>query len=121
MPKSPISNMLLAWQQHTTKHLPRVGYQVAIDKDDVRKIEALAELYQLPLNDIIANLVSCSIKEVEQKMPYVQGNRIIRMEEGEPVYEDIGYTPRYLEIKQRLEHQTPNRSLQAKYDSMSEG
>lgn len=106
MPKSPISNMLLAWQQHLVKHLPQVDYEVAVDRDDVLKLEALAELYQLPLNDIIANLISCSIQEAEQKMPYIQGNRIIRMEEGEPVYEDIGYTPRYLEIKQRLEQQT---------------
>ncbi len=103
MPTSPITHMLLAWQQHTIKHLPQVNYEVAVDRDDVIKLEALAELYQLPLDDIIASLVSCALKETEQKMPYIQGQRVIRTEEGDPVYEDIGDTPRYIKIKQQLE------------------
>lgn len=103
MPNSPISHMLLAWQQHTVKHLPQVNYEIAVNREDVIKLEAISELYQLPLDDIIANLISYALKEAEQKMPYIQGQKIIRMEEGDPVYEDIGATPKYLAIKQRLE------------------
>ncbi len=103
MPNSPISTLLLTWQQHMIKHLPQVNYEVAIDRDDVIKLEALSELYQLPLDDIIASLISSALQEAEQKMPYVQGNKIIRIEEGDPVFEDVGYTPRYLDIKRRLE------------------
>ena len=80
MPNSPISTMLLTWQQHIIKHLPQVNYEVAVDRDDVIKLEALSELYQLPLDDIIAGLISSALKEAEQKMPYVQGKKIIRME-----------------------------------------
>lgn len=105
MPNSPISRMLWAWQKHIIKHQPQVNYEVAVDRDDVIKLEALSELFQLPLDDIIASLISCALKETEQKMPYIQGEKIIRMEEGDPVYEDIGHTPRYLEIKQHLEQQ----------------
>ena len=105
MPNSPISQMLRAWEQHMVEHRPQVDYEIAIQRDDVIKLETLAELYQLPLNDIIANLVSAAIKESEQRMPYVQGGNIIRIEEGDPIYEDIGQTPRYIEIKQRREQQ----------------
>ncbi|MEH6823682.1 MAG: hypothetical protein V7629_07245 [Motiliproteus sp.] len=125
MPTSPITHMLLAWQQHTIRHLPQVNYEVAVDRDDVIKLEALSELYQLPLDDIIASLVSCALKETEQKIPYIQGQKIIRTEEGEPVYEDIGDTPRYLEIKQQLErhqkqHQKQHEKQQAQKQTTPE-
>ncbi len=105
MPNSPISQMLQAWEQHLVEHRPQIDYEIAVQREDVIKLETLAELYQLPLNDIIANLISAAIKESEQKMPYVQGRNIIRIEEDDPVYEDVGKTPRYIEIKQRLEQQ----------------
>ncbi|MEH6651158.1 MAG: hypothetical protein V7707_14120 [Motiliproteus sp.] len=103
MPNSPISQMLKAWEQHMVKHCPQIDYEVAVQRDDVIKLETLAELYQLPLNDIIANLITAAIKETEQKMPYIQGRTVIRVEENDPVFEDIGRTPRYIAIKQRLE------------------
>lgn len=105
MPNSPISQMLQAWEQHMVEHRPQIDYEVAVQRDDIIKLETLAELYQLPLNDIIANLITAAIKETEQKMPYVQGRTVIRVEEDEPVFEDIGQTPRYIAIKQRLEQQ----------------
>ncbi|RDE23009.1 hypothetical protein DV711_10715 [Motiliproteus coralliicola] len=106
MPNSPISQMLEAWEKHLVEHHPQVSYEIDVCRDDVFKLEALAELYGLPLEDIIANLISSSLKEVEQKMPYKKGSRVIRIEEGDPVYEDVGQTPRYLEIKRRLEQQS---------------
>ncbi|MEH6470766.1 MAG: hypothetical protein V7752_05895 [Halopseudomonas sp.] len=105
MPNSPISEMLREWEHHMVKHQPQVNYEVAVGRDDVIKLETLAELYQLPLDDIIANLIHCALKESEQKMPYIQGKKIIRIEEGDPVYEDIGRTPQYLKIKQQMEQQ----------------
>ena len=111
MPNSPISQMLRAWQQHLVEHHPHLTYEVPVNREDVVKLEALAELYQLPLSDVIANLISSALKEAEQKMPYKQGKEVIRIEEGEPIYEDAGDTPRYLEIKQRLEQQAKAHKL----------
>ena len=35
-------------------------------------------------------------------MPYVQGDKVIRLEEGDEVYEDIGPLPRYLDAQKKV-------------------
>ena len=62
-----------------------------------------AESYQLPAADLLANLINTALREVEVQIPYVAGTRVIRTEEGDPIYEDIGRTPGYLAAKARLE------------------
>ena len=60
-------------------------------------------MYQMSLRtQLAAELLHTVLLEVEEKMPYKPGTKIIRMEEGDPVYEDIGPMPRYIAIKHRL-------------------
>ncbi|OMH30919.1 hypothetical protein [Motiliproteus sp. MSK22-1] len=103
MAETPIASMLRSWDHHTIEHLPKVIRKIPISKDDVAKLEALAEVYQLPTEDIIANLISNALREVEEKIPYVQGSKVVRIEEGDPIYEDAGLMPKYLKAKERLE------------------
>ncbi len=103
MAHSYIGTMLDTWSNHTIEHQPKITKKIPIQKDDVAKLEALAEVYELPMDDIIANLISNALKEVEERIPYVQGNTVIRIEEGDPVYEDSGHMPTYLQAKRKLE------------------
>ncbi|MCW8885255.1 MAG: hypothetical protein OQK12_08355 [Motiliproteus sp.] len=103
MARSYISEMLDAWDHHVIEHRPKSHRKVALPKDDLARLEALAQVYQLPIDDIIANLISSSLKEVEERIPYVAGPTVIRIEEGEPIYEDCGHMPAYLQAKGRLE------------------
>ncbi len=105
MAQNSISSMLKAWDQHIIEHHPKIRREIPISKEDVAKLEALAEVYQLPVEDIIANLISNALREVEAKMPYVEGRNVIRVEEGEPVYDDAGHTPAYLRAKERIEQE----------------
>ncbi|HEY5718007.1 MAG TPA: hypothetical protein VIS52_05885 [Motiliproteus sp.] len=103
MPNTAIGEMLQDWQRKTIEHQEKREFPVAINRRDIVRLKALAELYHLSLDEVIANLISSSLQEVEARMPYVPGTNIIRMEEGEPVYEDVGVMPQYLTIKQRIE------------------
>jgi hypothetical protein len=41
--------------------------------------------------DIITDLISAGLDELESKMPYVEGDRVIEEDEfGDPIYEDAG-------------------------------
>lgn len=105
MPTTPIGLMLQDWQRHVIEHHAKEEFPIAIATGDVIRVKALAEVYQLPLEDVIANLLSSALQEVEARMPYVPGKKVIRIEEGEPVYEDIGLTPLYLAAKERIEQE----------------
>ena len=106
MAENSITSMLKSWDHHTVEHLPKVTRKIPISKDDIAKLEALAEVYQLPTEDVIANLISNALREVEEKIPYVQGTKVVRFEEGDPIYEDAGHMPKYLKAKERLERRT---------------
>lgn len=48
---------------------------------------------------IITELLSAALDTLEAALPYEQGERIIAEDEcGDPIYEDIGPTPRFLRL-----------------------
>ena len=99
---SYIKNMLDDWELQSAHVKEQVSTKISLNKEDLIKIEALAEVYQLPTNDLLANLINTALKEVEEKIPYVAGTKVIRTEEGDPIYEDVGRMPDYLTAKSRL-------------------
>ena len=103
MTSSLIKNMLVDWEQKSTNAKEQVSTNILLNKADLVKVDALAESYQLPAADLLANLINTALREVEVQIPYVAGTRVIRTEEGDPIYEDIGRTPGYLAAKARLE------------------
>ena len=103
MTRSRIKNMLEDWEHQSAHAEEQVSTQIVLNAGDLIKVEALAEAYQLPANDLLANLINTALAEVEVQIPYVAGTKVIRTEEGDPVYEDVGRTPAYLAAKARLE------------------
>ena len=59
-------------------------------------------MYSLPVEEITASLLHQALVELEEKMPYVAGERVIRVEEGANIYEDIGPMARYLAAHKAL-------------------
>jgi ATP-dependent 26S proteasome regulatory subunit len=102
MNDSLIKTMLDAWEQQSARVQEQVTTEVVLNLEDMVKMRALAETYRLPVNDLLANLIYTALREVEEQIPYVAGSRVIRTEEGDPVYEDIGRMPSYLAAKARF-------------------
>jgi len=52
--------------------------------------------------ELLGELVAAALEELEASFPYVQGQKVISTdEEGDPLYEDIGSTPRFLALSRR--------------------
>jgi len=66
---------------------------------------------------LISELLTVALKELAAAMPYVAGQRVISTDEhGDPVYEDIGPTPRFIELARshrRALAAAPSRSRRA--------
>ena len=68
--------------------------------DDAARLHALAELFPgQTVEEIVTDLLSAALDEIAAAMPYERGPKVIsRDDHGEPLYEDVGLTPRFVEL-----------------------
>ena len=88
------------WEREATGDLTREQYAVRLPLEEAAKLEALAEMFPRRTREqLITELLSVALDEVVSGFPYVEGDRVIsRDEEGDPVFEDVGDTPRFLQL-----------------------
>lgn len=96
-------NLLDRWQQREAATLTAADYSVRLPVDDAARLHALAEMFPgCSKEQIITDLLSAALKEVSASMPYVRGSKVISTDEqGDPVYEDAGHTPRFVELTRK--------------------
>ncbi|MGB0733875.1 MAG: hypothetical protein ACPGPF_08910, partial [Pontibacterium sp.] len=64
---------------------------------------AMANVFDMEPQALVSSLLHTVLLEAEASMPYRAGTKVIRVEDGDPIYEDVGPTPRYLAAKRKLE------------------
>lgn len=92
-----ISELLTSWQEHASDPLTAECYRVQLPVFDAARLAALADLFpgRTP-EQIITDLLSCGLDEIEASFPYRRGDRIVEHDEqGDPIYEDSGLGPRF--------------------------
>jgi hypothetical protein len=79
-------------------------YAIRLDVDDAARLHALAELFPgQPIETILSDLLRTSLDEIAAAMPYERGSKVIsRDDHGDPLYEDIGLTPRFVELTRKF-------------------
>lgn len=92
--------MLDSWRQSAAAPRTAMTYAVRLTVDDAAQLAALAEMFPgRSAEQLISELLTAALKELAAAMPYVAGRRIISTDEqGDPVYEDVGPTPRFMEL-----------------------
>lgn len=95
------NEILNRWEEKRQQARQLVSTPVHLSKTDLAKLEALSEVYEQPVEEVMADLMHTALLEVESSIPYVPGSKVIRIEDGDPCYEDEGKTPDYLEARQR--------------------
>ncbi|MDQ2694456.1 MAG: type 1 pili tip component [Pseudomonadota bacterium] len=94
-----VKALLEQWEKAGHTRLTATEYPVRLPVHDAARIAALAQMYNLDLETVITDLLAAALTEVEASFPYVQGSRVIAEDDhGDPIYEDIGPTPRYLDL-----------------------
>lgn len=95
-----IRELVSHWAQEAGAEMAQERYSVQLPLGDAARIEALAELFPRRTREqLITELLSAALDDVVSHMPYIEGNRVVAHdEEGDPIYEDVGLTPRFLEL-----------------------
>lgn len=95
--------LIKRWEETASDELTVRQYSVQLPLDDAARIEALAEMYPArSRTQIVTELLSAALDAVETAMPYERGRNIISRDElGDPLYEDVGPTPRFLSLTKR--------------------
>ena len=91
------------WDQQASGELVHEKYQVDLTVENAAKLEALAELFPRRTREqLISELLATALDELVESFPYKQGDKVIAHdEEGDPIYEDAGYTPRFLSLLEK--------------------
>ena len=93
----------MMWEKTEKAELTQEEYSVRLPLEDAAKLQALADMYpRRSIENIITDLISAALDDVESSLPYVRGETIVAIDElGDPLYEDVGPTPRYLSLTQK--------------------
>jgi hypothetical protein len=95
--------LLDRWKKPAVPARTAKEYAVRLPLDDAARLHALAELFPgQPIEDILTDLLGAALDEIAAAMPYEKGPKVIsRDDHGDPVYEDIGLTPRFVELTRK--------------------
>ncbi|MHB1174617.1 MAG: type 1 pili tip component [Sulfuriferula sp.] len=98
-----ITDLMKVWESSASGHLTAKEYQVRLPLQDAAKIAALVEMYpRRNQTEIITELLTAALNELERAMPYIQGSKVIAQDDqGDPIYEDIGPTPRFINLSRK--------------------
>jgi hypothetical protein len=93
-------SLLDAWAAEQEPARTSETYEIHLATEDAARVHALADLFPGVTHErVITDLLAAALERVEAAIPYVPGDRVIREDEfGDPVYEDTGLTPRFLEL-----------------------
>jgi hypothetical protein len=95
--------LLESWREKATAPRTATEYAVRLPVDEAAQLHALIEMFpgRTP-EQLITDLLSAALQEVATAMPYVAGQKVISTDEqGDPVYEDVGPTPRFMELTRK--------------------
>ena len=96
--------LLDRWKKDAAPARTAKEYAVRLNLDDAARLHALAALFpDRRIEGLVSDLLHAGLDEVAAAMPYVAGPKIIsRDDHGDPAYEDIGLTPRFVELTRRF-------------------
>jgi len=106
-PQVRFKELLDAWRQNAAGARTASEYVVRLPIDDAARLHALAELFPgRTTEQLITDLLGVALQEVAAAMPYVPGKKVISNDDqGDPVYEDAGQTPRFAELTRQYRKQ----------------
>ncbi|GAC1455616.1 MAG: hypothetical protein PVS2B3_01490 [Steroidobacteraceae bacterium] len=98
-----IKELLESWREHAAAPRTARTWAVRLPLDDAARLAALAEMFPgRSAEQLVTELLGKALRELVAAMPYVAGQRVISTDEqGDPVYEDVGPTPRFMALARR--------------------
>lgn len=98
-----IQQLLKQWDKQSENHQDLKEYTLRLPRYELAKIYALKEMYPgKEESELLADLLITALHSLEEAFPYTPGDRVIAEDEnGDPIFEDIGPTPRFLALTRK--------------------
>jgi hypothetical protein len=98
-----IRDLMEHWEKHAGAEMTVREFSVKLPKYDAARILALTEMYPIKTEaQIISELLGAALDELEEAFPYAKGEKVVAEDEyQDPVYEDVGPTPAFLQKTQK--------------------
>ena len=95
--------LLDAWRAGGTSPRTATEYAVRLPIDAAARLAALADMCPGRTREqLITELLSVALDELAAAMPYEPGRKVISHDDqGDPVFEDVGMTPKLLELTRK--------------------
>ncbi|CDF82530.1 pilin assembly protein [Pseudomonas sp. QL9] len=109
-----IRDLVRHWEQSARGRLTSHRYSIPLDVETAARLAALHDLYpKRSVEELLGELVGSALEELEASFPYVKGNKVVATDEqGDPIYEDVGVTPRFLQLSRKYLHELTERDEQ---------
>ncbi len=95
--------LLDSWRETAAEPRTANQYAVRLPIDDAARLQALADMFpgRTP-EQLITDLLATALQGLGTAMPYVAGKKVISTDDqGDPVYEDAGLTPKFIELTRK--------------------
>jgi hypothetical protein len=98
-----IRELVRHWEQNAKGRMTPSSYHIHLDLESAARLAALTEMYpKRNPQELLGDLISAALEELEASLPYIKGSKVVATDEqGDPLYEDIGPTPRFLALSRR--------------------
>lgn len=98
-----IKDLVQYWDKHAQGRLTRDTYFMNLGEEHHEELQRLTSLYPMKSpQDLMRDLLSSALDELETSFPYVQGSKVVAYDEdGFEIYEDEGLTPRFVALSQK--------------------
>lgn len=98
-----VKELIRNWEKHANGAVTEQTYMVRLPLEDAAKLAALEAMYPRRTQEqLITELLTAALHDLENSLPYEQGSTVITTDEmGDPIYEDAGLTPTFLELSRK--------------------
>lgn len=110
-----IRDLVKYWDKHAQGRMARDRYEASLSDVHRDELARLADLYpRKSSQDLLRDLVSAALDDLETSFPYVEGDRVVAFDEdGFEIYEDAGLTPRFVTLSQKHIRRIKERQLES--------
>lgn len=98
-----IKRLLKELEEHYAGDMTAREFAVRLPVKDAARLAALAEMYPRKSEaQLVTELLSAALDELEASFPYLQGPRVVAEDEfGDPIYEDLGPSRRFVDLTRK--------------------
>lgn len=101
-----IRELFKHWGKAAEEQPTEEVYSVCLTLKDAARLAALRDMFPArSTEELITDLLSAALEEVEETFPYIPGKRVTAEDDhGDPIHEDVGHTPRFQQLTREHLH-----------------